>query len=58
MDQRCFSIKWKFHKKNHNVEIDEGYFFEVDIQYLEKLDELDNDLPFLPKVWKVKKLKT
>ena len=58
MDQRCFSIKWKFHKKKYNVEIDEGYFFEVDIQYLEKLDELDNDLPFLPKVWKVKKLKT
>ena len=26
---------------------DEGYFFEVDIQYLKKLHNLDNDLPFL-----------
>ena len=27
----------------------EGYFFEVDVQYLEELDELYFDLPFLPK---------
>ena len=35
--------------KNCNEESDEGYFLEVDVQYLEKLYELHNDLPFLPK---------
>ena len=25
---------------------DEGYFWEVDVQYLQKLHELHNDLPF------------
>ena len=34
--------------KNYNKERHEGYFFEVDVQYLEKLHELHNDLPFLP----------
>ena len=28
--------------KNYNEEIDEGYFVEVDVQYLEKLHELHN----------------
>ena len=41
--------------KNYNEEIDEGYFLEVDVQYLEKLHELHNDLPFLPKRMKVEK---
>ena len=31
-----------------NEESDEGYFLEVDVQYLENLHELHNDLPFLP----------
>ena len=31
-----------------NEESDEGYFLEVDVQYLKKLHELHNDLPFLP----------
>ena len=35
--------------KNYNEESDEGCFLEVDVQYLEKLHELHNDLPFLPK---------
>ena len=44
--------------KNYNEECDEGYFLEVNVQYLEKLHEihndlplheLPNDLPFLPK---------
>ena len=35
-------------RKNYNEESDEGYFLEVDVQYPEKLQELDNDLPFLP----------
>ena len=32
-------------------------FFEVDVQYLEKLSELHNDLPFLPKRMKTEKLR-
>ena len=45
--------------KNYNEEIDEVYFLEVDVQYIEKLRELHNHLPFLPermKTVKVKKL--
>ena len=34
--------------KNYNEESDEGYLREVDVQYVEKLHELYNDLPFLP----------
>ena len=34
--------------KNYHEESDKGYFLEVDVQYLEKLHELNNDLPFLP----------
>ena len=41
--------------KNYNVESNEGYFLEFDAQYLEKLDELHNDLPFLPKRMKIEK---
>ena len=42
-----------------NEESDEGYFFEVDHQYIEKLHELHNDLPYLlerTKIEKVEKL--
>ena len=39
--------------RNYNAERDEGYFLEVDIQYLEKLHELHNDLSFLPKRMKI-----
>ena len=42
--------------KNYNKESDEGYFFEVDVQYLEKLHELHNDLPFLPERMKIEKV--
>ena len=42
--------------KNYNEESDEGYFFEVDVQYLEKLRELHNDLPFLPQRMKIEKV--
>ena len=41
--------------KNYNVESNEGYFLEFDAQYFEKLDELHNDLPFLPKRMKIEK---
>ena len=43
--------------KNYNEESDEVYVLEVDFQYLEKLDELHNDLPFLPERMKIEKVK-
>ena len=52
MDQR-------FHKdfiKNYNKESDEEYFLEVDLQYLEKFNELHNDLSFLPERMKTEKV--
>ena len=42
--------------KNYNEESDKGYFLEVDVQYLEKLHELHNDLPFLPERMKIEKV--
>ena len=43
--------------KNYNGESDEGCFLEVNVQYLEKLHELHNDLPFLPERIKIEKVK-
>ena len=40
--------------KNYNEESDQGYFFEVDVQYIEKLHELLNYFTFLPE--KIEKL--
>ena len=34
--------------KNYNEESDKGCFLEVDVQYLEKIHNLDSVLPFLP----------
>ena len=42
--------------KNYNEESDEGYFLEVDVQYLEKLYEFLNDLPFLIERMKIEKV--
>ena len=42
--------------KNSGEESDEGYFFEIDVQYLEKLLELHNDIPFLPERMKIEKV--
>ena len=42
--------------KFYNEESDEEYFLEVDVQYLEKLHELYNDLPFLPERIKIEKV--
>ena len=35
---------------------DEVYFIEVDVQYSEKIHDLHNYLPFLPKRMKIKKV--
>ena len=43
--------------KNYNAESDKGYFLEADVQYVEKLHELDNDLPFLLETMKIEKVK-
>ena len=43
--------------KKYNAESDKGYFLEVDVQYVEKLHELDNDLPFLLETMKIEKVK-
>ena len=33
--------------KNYTEENDDGYFLEVDVQYLKKLHQFHNDLSFL-----------
>ena len=40
--------------KNYNEESHEGYFIEVDIQYLEKLHKFHNDLLFSTERMKIK----
>ena len=42
--------------KNYNEESEEGYFFEIDVRYPEKLHELHNNLPFLPERMKIEKV--
>ena len=42
--------------KNYNEETDEGYFLEVDFQYLQKLHKLHNDLTFLHERMKIEKV--
>ena len=49
-------IKDTFQFKSYNEKTDGGYFLEVDVQYLEKLHELHNDLPFLPQSLKIEKV--
>ena len=41
-------MKKNYFIKNYNEESDKGCFLEVDVQYLEKIHNLDSDLPFLP----------
>ena len=42
--------------KIYNEESNEGYFLEVDVQYPKKINELHNDLPFLPERTKIEKV--
>ena len=42
--------------KSYKEESDEGYFLEVDVQYLEKLPELHSDLSFFPERMKIEKI--
>ena len=42
--------------KDYNGESNERYFLEFDVQYLEKLNKLHNDLPFLLQRIKIEKL--
>ena len=42
--------------KKYNEESDEGYFLEVDVQYLKKLHELYNVLRLLPQIMKIEKV--
>ena len=44
--------------KNYNEESDERDLLEIDVQYIEKLHEHHNDLPFLPERIKIEKLKS
>ena len=46
----------KILSRNYHEESDEGYFLEVDVQYLEKLLELHNDIPFSPERKKIEKV--
>ena len=43
--------------KNYNEESDKEHFREVDVQYIEKLHQLRNNLPFLPERMKTEKVK-
>ena len=42
--------------KKYNEESDEGYFFEVNVQYPERSLDIHNDLPFLPERIKIEKV--
>ena len=39
--------------KDYNEESDYGFFLEVDVQYIAKLHDLHNDLPFLTERMKI-----
>ena len=43
--------------KNHTKGSNEGYFLEVEVQYLENLHEFHNDLSVLPEGKKIEKVK-
>ena len=57
MNQRLTSQFYEDFIKNYNEESDDGYLIKVDAQYLQKIHELLNDLPFLPEKMKLGKIK-
>ena len=42
--------------KSYNEDNDEGYFFEVDVEYLEELHDIPFPIPFLVEKMKVEKV--
>ena len=42
--------------EQYNEDSDEGYFFEVDVQYPKNLHNLHKDLPFLHERMKIEKV--
>ena len=54
-DKRYFSVKEDF-LKSYNEESDGWYFLEVHVQCPNKLNELHNNLPFLPERIKIEKV--
>ena len=56
MDWRYFCNEVIMKNENCIEESDDGYLLEVDIQYPEKLQELHDDLPFLPERMKIEKV--
>ena len=46
----------KLSVENYKEDSDGGYFLEFDVQYPEKLYDLNNDLPFLPERMKIEKV--
>ena len=48
----------KISQKSYNEESEKGFFLEVDVKCIEKVHELQTDLPFLPARMKVEKLES
>ena len=53
MSQKLPVNNFEWIEDTSNEKSDKGYFFQVDVQHLEKLDELHNVLPFLPERMKI-----
>ena len=53
MSQKLPVNNFEWIEDTSNEKSDKGYFFQVDVQHLEKLHELHNVLPFLPERMKI-----
>ena len=49
-------VYFQIFKKSCHDEVDEEYFFGIDVQYLEKLHSLHKDLSFLSGRMKIKQV--
>ena len=54
---KIFLILMMISLKSYNEKSNEGYFLEIDVQYLENLHTHHNDLLFLPEMKRVDKVK-